>query len=80
MRLRCDTLPAKKTPDRSTSPNTRFDKSAVATTVPTVASITTDDYQGLVRSLPSEPQEKVLIDTMTMTAVSAVTGTTANSG
>jgi hypothetical protein len=80
MRLRCDTLPAKKTPDRSTSTNTRLDKSAVATTMPTVASITTDDYQGLVRSLPSEPQEKVLIDTMTMTAVSAVTGTTANSG
>ena len=53
-------------------------RSFVATTTATVASMTTEDGSGFVRSCASERQEKVLIETMIITAVSAATGTTAS--
>src|SRR6201999_660263 len=78
MRLRRETLPAKNTPERMTPTNTPRDKSPDATTVATVASITTDDGQGLVRNRARDRQENVLIETMIITAVNAATGTRAS--
>lgn len=77
--LRRDTLAAKNTPDRSTPTRMPLERSAVATTTRTVSSITTDDGHGFVRNFAKDRYNKVLIDTMIMTAMSAATRTTASS-
>ena len=74
-RLIRETLPAKNTPDSSTPTSTPMARSRVATTTATVASITTEEGSGLLRRARSERQEKVLSETMIITAVSAATGT-----
>src|SRR6195952_1071883 len=69
------TLKAKKTPLSTTpiaTPTARLD---VATVTPTVATMTALDTLGWVTRVRSDDQSKVSIDTMTMMATSAATGT-----
>ena len=74
------TFHAKNTPLSSTPTPTPSDRSCVATVTTTVASMTTLDIFGCRARSRSEPQEKVLIDTMIMIATSAATGTCATHG
>ena len=64
----------KKMAERMTPSTTPFDRSWVRTTVIVVASMTTEDWNGMVRSFSTEVQLKVPIETMIMTATSAAIG------
>ena len=64
----------KKMADSTTPSITPLDRSWVSTTVAVVAIMTTDDCNGVERSLVTEPQSKVPTDTMIITATRAAIG------